>query len=184
NEQYVKEREERGGAGTLQHSEERKAKYQADLLEITLAKERSEVIVVEDLPKIIDPVIVSTRSTILGISKHAARERGDPTLEAYLDDYMRRVLDELASIPVRLFSIGKASGGDRALLRDIPGAAKVKSERMGRPQPKAQRRGKRRKRSVADKQGGIPREIMDVITDPLVEEVTLMKSVRTGGTQT
>src|SRR6185436_17578183 len=28
------------------------------------------------------------------------------------------------------------------------------------------------------------REIMDVITDPLVEEVTLMKSVRTGGTQT
>lgn len=148
----------RRGGGSLQHSEERKSKYQADMLELKLARLRREVVDISSVIGILEPVLYAVRSIILGIPKHAARELGNPEIESYLDAFVRRSLDEIASLPARYAELGLGGEGSVAL-PDQPPAGRSEAtvaadhQPVVRPVPDPQRRTQRRKRAVAHKRG-------------------------------
>jgi phage terminase Nu1 subunit (DNA packaging protein) len=128
------------------------AKAKAEILEIKAARERGEAVTIDIVLQELEPVMSSIRSILLGIPKHAARELADRHIEEYLDNYIRKTLDELATIPHKL---GRAATtqdvGDVALDISVEAAAANDSERVGRPVSVPERGSKRRKRAVADK---------------------------------
>ncbi len=138
---------------SLQRSEERKAQYQADMLEIKLARERGEVITVDDAVDAIEPVLSSIRSIILGIPKHAARELGSKEVEQFLDSFVRKCLTELSSATDRLERPGHPEPAPPGEPENPQTPAEAESERVGRRSPDAIPGGKRRKRPVGNVQG-------------------------------
>ncbi len=99
--------EARRGTDSIQRSEERKAKAQADLLELKLARERAQVITVDEAIATFEPMLAAIRSLMMGIPKHAARELANKEIEQYLDTFIRRALTEISEMPTRLYRLDK-----------------------------------------------------------------------------
>lgn len=149
--QYLKDKIEaarRGGDERIS-AEIRRKRAEAALLEIKLARERGDAIRVEDVRREIEPVVAAIKSKLIGIPKHAARELDNKEIEQYLDNFIRKCLDDLAAIQDRYTGLGKASStsntGDAI---DLPAAAEIDHKRMGRQKPRPQSRSQRRKRPV------------------------------------
>ena len=151
----------RRGGGSMQHSEERKSAAQAAMLELRLAKARELVVDIADVTEITASVLHSVRSILLGIPKHAARELGNPSIEAYLDDFVRRCLDEIASLGDRIDRLGGGGGPglvpqnhQRGAL-ESPGPAQADGKPVVGPVPVPVPGAQRRKRPVANKRGRV-----------------------------
>jgi phage terminase Nu1 subunit (DNA packaging protein) len=142
---------------SLQRSEERKAQYQADMLEIRLKKERGLFIPKYIAIDVLDQAISASRSFLISIPKHAARELGNKEIEAYLENLIRKSLDELSTIPDRIFGAAGVPGGDPGILPEVESGSKTDGKRVGGPVPHALAGGKRRKRPVGNLKGGIPK---------------------------
>jgi phage terminase Nu1 subunit (DNA packaging protein) len=161
----------RRGGDSMQRSEERKAAAQASMLELRLARARNEVIEISTAVSVISPVLQTIRSILLGIPKHAARELGNPEIESYLDAFIRRALEEISTIPVKLDDLGGGGGGP---VRDVgPGKARrahvpvpdsdpprgrkapvqADGQPVVRPVPGVKPGAQRRKRPVEDQHG-------------------------------
>src|ERR1041384_1109080 len=144
--------ESRKEGQSIQRSEERKAQYQADMLEIRLLKERGSVISVDDAVDAVEPVLSGIRSILMGIPKHAARELANKEIEPYLVNFIRKCLEELSSVPDRIGRTRKLPTAAPPIDQDLQAAAAPDGKPVGGPLPDALARGKRGKRPVGDKQ--------------------------------
>jgi phage terminase Nu1 subunit (DNA packaging protein) len=143
----------RTGGEKMQDVELRIAKAKAQLLEIKAAKENAEAITINTVLQELEPVLAAMRSKLLGIPKHAARELASKEIEEYLDTFIRRTLDELATIPDQLYRAARIQ--DVSVEGDVLGIetpAEDDDQRVGGSVSRPQRGSKRRKRSVANKQ--------------------------------
>jgi len=159
----------RRGGDSMQRSEERKATAQASMLELKLARARGEVVEIRTVISVFEPIIVSVRSILLGIPKHAARELANPEIESYLDAFVRRALDEISTVPQRIDDLRNGQGGDGGApdrsggrsseisrTPDVPGGkgpVAAEGERVVGPVQVSKPRTQRRKRAVEDKHG-------------------------------
>jgi len=144
----------RTGGEKMQDVELRIAKAKAKLMEIKAAKEEGEAITIAVVLQELEPVLASIRQKLLGIPKHAARELASKEIEEYLDGFIRRTLDELATIPDKLHRAAQiqdvSDEGD-----DVGPEAPAEDDhqRVGGPVSDPQRRSQRRKRAVANRKG-------------------------------
>jgi phage terminase Nu1 subunit (DNA packaging protein) len=134
---------------SLQRSEERKARAQVDILEYKVGQLRQELLPVDQVVHIIEPFLGAIKQKLLGIPKAAAREFNSKDLETFLDGFIRKSLTELATLDN--FEWGGVSAEKQAedidrLIHEAGTEADHKP--VGGPVPKAERRGKRRKRPM------------------------------------
>jgi phage terminase Nu1 subunit (DNA packaging protein) len=83
---------------SLQHSEERKARAQVELLEIKLAQIKGELIPITQIIGQIEPIFGAIKQQLISIPKAAAREFNSKELETFLDPFIRKSLTELATL--------------------------------------------------------------------------------------
>jgi phage terminase Nu1 subunit (DNA packaging protein) len=144
----------RTGGEKMQDVELRKMKAQTTLLEIKAAMVSGDAVSIVTVLKELEPVVAAIRAKLMGIPKHAARELASTQIEEYLDGYIRQTLDELSTIPDKLYRAAQTQ--DLSNEADVFGtetAAEDDHQRVGGSVSRPQRGGKRRKRPVADKQG-------------------------------
>jgi phage terminase Nu1 subunit (DNA packaging protein) len=135
---------------SIEESEARKSRLQADMLELKLQIARSEVIDIEKIGREFDDVHSAIRSILLGIPKHAARELANKEIETYLETFIRKSLEELSSIPTRIDRFKELSTTADTIDADLFAASNTDSKPMGGSEPGIKPRSKRRKRPVAD----------------------------------
>lgn len=142
---------------SLSRSEERTAKYRADMLELKLAQARGELISIRDIVGIVEKPLAAIRSVLLGIPKHAARELNNKEVEMYLDAFVRKALDELSTIPDKLNGARTMPDGDREFNPDtLETPTQVDGKPMGGPVQSSKPGSKRGKRPVANLKSGVP----------------------------
>ena len=124
----------------------------AALKELELAQRKGELARIDDFIGELEPALMAMRQILLGIPKHAARELSSKEIEVYLQSFINRTLDELASIPNRLKRVRTDTSVSAAgRIRNPQAAAGDDRKRMGGSKANAQRGNKRRKRAVGHK---------------------------------
>lgn len=119
-------RDARIGGETESMARKRLWQAQANLKEIELAQQRKEVVNLEDVVRILQPMLKALREKIYGRSRKIAPQLQGATpteIEAILLKYDTEALNELANIPKLFGSAGAALDGHDPSIVQRPSAA-------------------------------------------------------------
>lgn len=150
-------RENRPETSSIEQARLRKLIAQADREELELARERNQVVAIDDAMAAIGRAIGECRAKLLALpsklAPEVALEKSKPMCRAIIETGIHDALADLASAGLQddARRDPRARGRDRGDHGDLGTAAKAHDKPMGRRKPKAQPGKQRRARKMADK---------------------------------
>lgn len=120
----------------MQSSEEKKARCQAEILDMKVRQIRGELAPVEEMVKVASDLVVTMRNRLMALPRRAASQietTDKAEIEIILDQIVRDALNDIAEIPARIRAIAASQRKGIAADYDIgPAALEKKLERVGR----------------------------------------------------
>lgn len=145
--------EAKAGDESMQDAVKREQMMKADILEIKLARQRSEVINVSDASNIMRDLVAQTKAAMMAQPRKLApllvMKESPNEVETILESEIHAVLSELSALPDTIRSLTELPAIDPDGLEDVPAAEAAHAEPVGGGGESPVKRKRKRNRPMA-----------------------------------